>query len=265
VHPSFSLTGQGAIVSGAGSSKGIGFATAKLLSELGAQVLITGLSERIFERQDELNSLGFQSAAVAADLTTEEGVEAVLVASKNLTYPPCILVNNAGMTSVSSQASELGETNGILDTSITGFRRALERNLISSFGLTKALLPDLRKNAPSRIIFVSSVTGPLMAMKREVSYAAAKAALVGLTKSLALDFASEHITVNSVAPGWIETDSQTTSERLDGKATPLKRSGKPEEIASAIAWLSSPSASYITGQTVVVDGGNSIQEERHGG
>ncbi len=264
MHSSFSLAGQGAIVSGAGSSNGIGFATAKLFSELGAQVLLTGLSRRIFERRDELNSRGFRSEAVAADLTTEEGVEAVLAASRNLTHPLRILVNNAGMTSVSSSASELGEASGILGTSITGFRRAIERNLTSSFGLTKALLPELRKNAPSRIVFVSSVTGPLMAMKGEVSYAAAKAALLGLTKSLALDFASEQITVNSVAPGWIETDSQTTSERLNGQATPLKRSGKPEEIASAIAWLSSPSASYITGQTVVVDGGNSIQEERHG-
>jgi 3-oxoacyl-[acyl-carrier protein] reductase len=265
VHPSFSLAGQGAIVSGAGSPNGIGFATAKLLSELGAQVLITGLSNRIFERRDELNSRGFHSDAVAADLTSDEGVEAVAVASRNLSNPIRILVNNAGMTSVSSSASELGETNGMLDTSLAGFRRALERNLISSFGLTKALLPVLRTNAPSRIVFVSSVTGPLMAMKGEVSYAAAKAALTGLTKSLALDFASEQITVNSVAPGWIETDSQTTSERLNGQATPLKRSGKPEEIASAIAWLSSPSASYITGQTVIVDGGNSIQEERHRG
>lgn len=263
MHPSFSLTGQSAIVSGAGSSNGIGFATAKLFSELGAQVLLAGMSDRIFERRDELNSQGFRSEAVAADLTTEEGLEAVLAASRNLTHSLRILVNNAGMTSVSSSASELGEASGILDTSITGFRRAIERNLTSSFGLTKALLPELRKNAPSRIVFVSSVTGPLMAMKEEVSYAAAKAALTGLTKSLALDFASEQITVNSVAPGWIETDSQTTSERLNGQATPLKRSGKPEEIASTIAWLASPSASYITGQTVVVDGGNSIQEERH--
>jgi 3-oxoacyl-[acyl-carrier protein] reductase len=109
---------------------------------------------------------------------------------------------------------------------------------------------------------VTSVTGAHMAMKNEVSYAAAKAGLTGLTKALALDEAPHSITVNAVAPGWIATGSQTDSEKAEGLAVPMGRSGTPHEIASAIAWLASPSASYITGQTLIIDGGNSIAEER---
>jgi 3-oxoacyl-[acyl-carrier protein] reductase len=109
---------------------------------------------------------------------------------------------------------------------------------------------------------VTSVTGPVMAMKNEVSYAAAKAGLTGLMKALALDEAPHGITVNAVAPGWIATGSQTTLEKQEGTHTPMGRSGTPEEIATALAWLASPGASYITGQTLVIDGGNSIAEER---
>jgi len=101
-----------------------------------------------------------------------------------------------------------------------------------------------------------------MAMKNEVSYAAAKAGMTGLMKALALDEAAQGITVNAVAPGWIATESQTESEKAEGATTPIGRSGTPLEIAAAIAFLVSPNASYITGQTLVVDGGNSIAEER---
>ena len=109
---------------------------------------------------------------------------------------------------------------------------------------------------------VTSVTGAVMAMKNEVSYAAAKAGLTGLMKALALDEAPGGLTVNAVAPGWIATASQTDAEVREGLVTPIGRSGTPEEVAAAIAFLASPAASYITGQTLVVDGGNSIAEER---
>ena len=109
---------------------------------------------------------------------------------------------------------------------------------------------------------VASTTGTISAIHNNVAYAAAKAGLVGLTRALALDEAKNNITVNAIAPGWIATDSQTKFEILHGDATPMGRSGTPEEVASAIAWLCSPGASYITGQLIVVDGGNSIEEER---
>jgi 3-oxoacyl-[acyl-carrier protein] reductase len=113
-----------------------------------------------------------------------------------------------------------------------------------------------------RLISVASVTGPVMAMRREPAYAAAKAALVGLMRALAVDYAGVGITANAVAPGWIATGSQTEHEARQGLATPLGRSATPEEVASAIAWLATPGAAYVTGQCIVVDGGNSIAEER---
>lgn len=109
---------------------------------------------------------------------------------------------------------------------------------------------------------VSSTTGTVKANYNDVAYAASKASLVGMVRALALDEAANGITVNAVAPGWIHTESQTESEARHGLATPMSRSGTPDEVASAIAWLYSFEASYITGQLIVINGGNSIPEER---
>ena len=109
---------------------------------------------------------------------------------------------------------------------------------------------------------VTSVTGAVMAMNTEASYAAAKAAMVGLARSAAIDYAAAGVTVNCVAPGWIATASQTKDEARQGGSTPVGRSAVPIEVAAVIAFLCTPGAAYVTGQTVVVDGGNSIAEER---
>ena len=257
-----SLTGSSALITGAGSATGIGFATARALAAEGCEVVLTGASERVLERSVELRSLGYQAHSVVGDLTTAEGIAAVVHAATNTTSPLRILVNNAGMTSVANPMENSGESAGIDDTSVEAFESALSRNLTSAFALTKAVLPTIRDHRGGRIVMVTSVTGPVMAMKNEVSYAAAKAGLTGLMKALALDEAPHGITVNAVAPGWIATGSQTTLEKQEGTHTPMGRSGTPEEIATAIAWLASPGASYITGQTLVIDGGNSIAEER---
>ena len=104
--------------------------------------------------------------------------------------------------------------------------------------------------------------GHVMAMRDTSAYGAAKAGMVGLARGLALDYADSGVTVNAVAPGWVQTGSQSPHEFEQGKRTPLGRSARPEEVAAAIGWLASPGASYVTGQCVVIDGGNSISEER---
>jgi len=258
----FSFENTSAVITGAGSATGIGFATASLLAELGCEVVLCGASERVHERAGELSSRGFLAHSVAADLTTREGVARLVEASEQTTAPLRVVVNNAGMTSVTDPMEDTGESAGIDSTSQEAFELALARNLTSAFLVSKALLPVLRQNAHSRIVMVTSVTGALMAMNNEVSYAAAKAGMTGLMKALALDEAPGGVSVNAVAPGWIATQSQTELEVGQGVVTPVGRSGTPAEVAHAIAFLASPGASYITGHTLVVDGGNSIAEER---
>jgi 3-oxoacyl-[acyl-carrier protein] reductase len=111
-----------------------------------------------------------------------------------------------------------------------------------------------------RIVNVASVTGPVVSNPRSGFYSAAKAGMVGLTRSLAIEVGRKGITVNAVLPGWIQTGSSSESETIAGRNTPIGRSGTPEEVAEVVAFLASPAASYVTGTTVVVDGGNSVQE-----
>ena len=111
-----------------------------------------------------------------------------------------------------------------------------------------------------RIVMVSSVTGPLVADPGTAAYAAAKAAMDGMMRTVALEYGRDGITVNSVAPGWIETASSTAAEREAGRHTPVGRPGTPAEVAGLIAYLASESASYLTGQSIAIDGGNTIQE-----
>ena len=248
----FSLKGKSALVTGAGDASGIGFAAAKALKELGAEVLITSTSDRIYKRAEELGAKGF-----IADLTSESDVQALESQISSLD----ILVNNAGMTSVTSPAGP-NEATDISQVSLEALQKGMSRNLETAFLATKYFLPKIRKSQSGRIIMISSLTGPVMAMRNQPVYATAKAALVGLTKSIALDEAKYGITCNAILPGWIATDSINESEKSQGLSVPMGRGGSADEIASAIAWLSTPGASYITGQTIIVDGGNSIKEER---
>jgi 3-oxoacyl-[acyl-carrier protein] reductase len=258
----FDLTSRTALISGAGAPNGIGMATARLLGQMGASVYLTGASARVLERAGELRTEGIDAQATPADLTIIGDVrslcERVIAHLGGLD----ILVNNAGMTSVTSPAQQVGEIGGLSEVSETQFEMALHRNVTTAYSLSRAVIPTIRQSTAGRIVMVASVTGGVMAMRGQVPYAAAKAGLIGLTRALALDEADASVTVNAVAPGWITTDSQTDHERVQGLSTPIGRSGRADEIAAAIAWLCIIEASYITGQTIVVDGGNSITEER---
>lgn len=254
------FSGRRAVITGAGSAIGIGFISARVLAELGASVALLGLGERVIDRAHELNDMGFDAIAARCDLTDPAATAEVFDMVADELGGIDVLVNNAGMTSHDNPA--VAEMGGVAEISFAGWQAALGRNLDTAFLATKAALPHLRASGTGRIIMISSVTGPHMAMRNLVGYAAGKGGMNGLMKGLALDEARNGITCNSVSPGWIHTEALTGPEYEQGFTVPMGRAAQPEEVASAVAWLASPGASYITGQSIVVDGGNSIAEER---
>lgn len=254
----FDLTGRVALVTGAGSTSGIGMATARLLAELGAVVAVAATSDRIADRVAELESVGHVASGHRADLTDEQQAVGLVAEVVERHGALGIVVNNAGMVSVGSAA----ESGSLLAMDLRTWRAGLARNLDSAFLVSRAALPHLVEGGWGRIVNVTSVTGPVMAMRDEPAYAAAKAGMVGLARSIAVDFGGAGVTANAVAPGWIATGSQTPHEAAQGDRVPVGRSATPVEVASAVAWLCTPGAAYVTGQCIVVDGGNSIAEER---
>ena len=247
------LSGQCALITGAGSPGGIGFAAARALAEAGARIILTSTTARIFERQAEL---GGEALAFTADLTDPAAANGLVSAALAATGRIDILVNNAGMVQTG-----LPLANSRLDEMDDGeWRGHLDLNLSSAFYMTRAVLAHMRERAYGRIVNVASVTGPLVTNPGMAGYSAAKAGMVGLTRAAAIENAALNITVNAVAPGWIASASQGAQEARAGLATPAGRSGSPDEIAAVIAFLASPQASYVTGQMIVADGGNSIQE-----
>ena len=257
---SLDLTGRAALVTGAGSDTGIGYAAARALAELGASITVAATTERIHERVSALVAHGHSAHGAVADLTDPQAAAALVGEAREHWGRLDIVVNNAGMTSVALPG--VTEGGDALSLEADAWRASMARNLDSAYYVSRAALPVMRDAGWGRIVMVASVTGPVMAMRAESAYAAAKAGMVGLARSLAVDFAAEGITVNAVAPGWIATGSQTDHEREQGLRTPMRRSATADEVASAIAWLCTPGAAYTTGQCLVVDGGNSISEER---
>jgi 3-oxoacyl-[acyl-carrier protein] reductase len=245
-----------ALITGAGSDSGIGFAAARTLASGGARLALTSTTDRIIERAKTLSDGGSRAKGYTADLMERDQVDALVDRVIRDFGRIDILVNNAGMVQVGKEETFLP----MVDLAPTEWDESIARNLNTCFNVTHAVLPHMIKNHYGRIVNVSSVTGPLVSNPGETAYSAAKAAMVGMSRSLAIEVARHGITVNNVAPGWIATGSSTAEERIAAENTPMGRAGTPEEVGDLIAFLASDESAYITGQLFVIDGGNTIQE-----
>lgn len=247
-----------ALVTGAGSPDGIGFACAALLARRGHAVVVTSTTARIHARVAALARAGAEAAGAVADLADERSARAVVALALERFGRLDVLVNAAGMGRIGAPEP----VKPFAAFTPAEWRAALDTNLLTAVHVTRAALPALRRAGAGRVVNVTSVTGPLVATPGESPYAAGKAALTGLTRTLALELARAGVTVNAVAPGWIATAASTPAERRAARAAPPGRAGRPEEVAEAVAFLASEGASYVNGVTLVVDGGNALQERK---
>lgn len=242
------LQGQAALVTGA--SRGIGRSIALALAEAGADIAVNyaGSEDAANETVRLIEELGVKAFAVRANVGVAAEAEA-MIKQVNETFGKIdILINNAGIT----------RDNLIMRMKEDEFDQVIETNLKGVFNCLKSVTRPMMKQRYGRIINISSVVG-VLGNPGQANYVAAKAGVIGLTKASAKELASRGITVNCVAPGFIATDmTDELSEELRNKmleGIPLARLGQPEEIASVVSFLVSPAASYMTGQTLHVDGG----------
>jgi 3-oxoacyl-[acyl-carrier protein] reductase len=252
------LDKQVALVTGAGSANGIGFASARLLGTDGASIALVSTTNRIHDRTAELGKMGIRAKGYMADLTKPDMVYDIISDIQVNFGWLDICINNAGMIVVGEEQLEAA----VDDITLDDWHLALERNLTTCFLVTRSILPLMRAQKYGCIINVTSTSGPVQACVGDAAYHAAKAGIWGYTRACALETATDGITVNAVAPGWIATGSQLESESKAGMLTPMKRSGTPDEVAYAIRFLADQRAAYITGQLLIVDGGNSVPEDR---
>lgn len=233
-----------------GGTRGIGRAVAVKLASLGADVALfyAGNAQAAEETLREVQALDVRAAAYQCDVSDGEAVAKAVAEARGALGPFDILVNNAGITrdGLSMRMRE------------EDFRRVVDVNLTGAFLVSKAVMPDFFKKRAGRIINIASVAG-LMGNAGQANYSAAKAGMIGLTKTLARELAARNITVNAVAPGFIKTEmtgamkEEVLQQAL--KAVPLNRIGEAEEIAEAVAFLAGDASAYITGQVLQVDGG----------
>ena len=242
------MNGKVALVTG--GARGIGRAIALKLAGLGADVAVldAGALETTEQTAAEIRALGVKACAVRCDITDADQVAAAVKAVKDELGGVDILVNNAGIT-----RDKLA-----LRMSPEDFDAVLNVNLKGTFLMIRALYADFMRKRYGRIVNIASIAG-LMGNAGQANYAASKAGVVGLTKTIARELASRGVTCNAVAPGFIETPmtANMNQDALEAasKAIPVGRMGKPEDVAAAVAFLAGDDAGYITGAVLNVDGG----------
>ena len=242
------LTGKCAVVTGA--SRGIGRAIALELASQGARVVVnySGSADKAAQVVEEIEANGGEAIAVQANVASGESVQQLMQTALSTYGAIDILVNNAGIT----------RDNLLMRMKDDEWDDVLNTNLKGVFLCTKAVARQMMKQRAGRIINISSIVG-VVGNPGQANYVAAKAGVIGLTKTTAQELASRNILVNAIAPGFITTEmTDSLPEELKQtmlKQIPLAKLGQPEDIAKAVAFFASDSANYITGQTLQVDGG----------
>jgi len=251
------VSGRTAIVTGAGNPDGIGFAIAKALVAAGAKVVVASTTARIHDRSAELGAPQ-RSRGYVGDLTKAKAAAGLVDYAVSEFGGVDILVNNAGM----QQTGVYLKWPGVAEQDEEDWARTLSVSLSTCFLTTRAAISHLRKSGRGRIVNMSSVSGPVAIFHGGGAYAAAKSAIVGYTRSLALELGRDGITASAIAPGWIENGRSGKELLTAGKNTPVGRPGRPDELGALALYLASDECSYLTGQMIVIDGGNTIQEYR---